>query len=130
MKKLLLCLALFSSGTQADIIKCTFTEPFFTSTYSMTQSSLTYLNSEGKTKVLKNISFQIKARGVFDLVNRNGRIIQRLNLNYKGSDGMSDIIFPYAVIDYAYTSSANGGHGGCESNYQKAVHPGPIEIEN
>lgn len=57
----------------------------------MTQSTLTYREDvEGKVQVIKNVSFQIKAPGIFELVAQDGKVLQTLTLNSKGSDGMSE----------------------------------------
>ena len=55
MTKLLISSLLFAAASQADIIKCNFTEPFVNSTYSMTQSTLSYVNADGKKQVVKNV---------------------------------------------------------------------------
>lgn len=119
MKQLLLALAIVAPITaSADIIKCTFTEPFVSSTYSMTQSTLTYNSIDGQKTVLQKVSFQIKAAGVFELVAKDGTVLQRLELNNQGSDGMSDSTYPYDVKDNS--SITNAGRGGCQSNSLKA----------
>ena len=121
MKKTLAALTLITASiSNADIIKCIFTEPFVNSTYSTTQSTLTYKDYENKTKVIKGVSFQIKAAGAFELV-KNGKVLQSLTLSQKGSDGMSDKVYPYEVMDTDLDMMANGGHGGCSSNYLKAT---------
>lgn len=107
----------------ADVIKCTFTEPYTDSTYRMTQSSLAYKGDFGKTKVLKNISFQIKSAGVFELVSKEGKVLQTLTLNHKGSNGASDTIYPYEVKDSSSVMTASSGYGGCVSNHLKPVEP-------
>lgn len=109
---------LLSLSAKADIIKCEFTEPFLTTTYSMAQQTLSYVY-EGTEKgdpvnqVIKNVSFQIKAAGVFELVGQDGVVIQTLTLNNKGSDGMSETIFPFEVKEAV-------GYGGCVSNHLKS----------
>jgi hypothetical protein len=125
MKSLLMgSLLLVASVSQADVIKCVFTEPFVNTVYSMTQSSLTYSSAgEDKPVVIKNVSFQIKAAGVFELVSKDGKVLQTLTLNNNGSDGMSDTVFPYEVKDNNEMMTVNNGIGGCTSNYQKAVDP-------
>lgn len=126
MKSLLAVPVLFFSfAAHADIIKCTFTEPFINSTYSMTQSRLTYQDFEGRTRVYNNVSFQIKGTGRFELLTRSGRVIQSLRLNYQGSDGMSDRVYPYDVQDNSGLMGANNGRGGCQSNYLRATNPAP-----
>lgn len=113
--------ALISLSAQADIIKCSFTEPFINTEYSTTQSTLTIINGPlEETEVIKNVSFQIKSAGEFELVSKEGKVLQRLFLNFKGSDGMSDNIYPYDVQDYKWTGdSKHALYGGCSSNYLK-----------
>lgn len=121
--KNLLCvtaITLFAVASQADIIKCSFTEPFINTTYSMAQQSLTYSTFTGEDKpeekVIKNVSFQIKGPGEFELVNKDGVVLQKLSLNNRGSDGMSDKQYPYEVEDNGMGGMANNGWGGCTSN--------------
>jgi uncharacterized membrane protein len=117
MTKLLISSLLFAAASQADIIKCNFTEPFVNSTYSMTQSTLSYVNADGKKQVVKNVSFQIKSPSLFELVSKDGKVLQTLNLNNQGSDGMSDRLYPYDAKDNSLIT--HQGYGGCESNYLK-----------
>lgn len=126
MKKILTTsLLLLSSIAQADVIKCTFSEPFVDTTYSTSQSTLTYKDYEGKTKVVKNVSFQIKSARVFELVSKNGKVLQTLTLDNEGSNGGSDTVYPYSVKDISLVDAgaANGGAGGCVSNHLKATEP-------
>lgn len=117
MTKLLISSLFLTATSQADIIRCNFTEPFVNSTYSMTQSTLSYVNADGKKQLLKNVSFQIKSAGVFELVAKDGKVLQTLKLNNQGSDGMSDRLYPYEAKDNS--SITHQGYGGCESNYLK-----------
>lgn len=104
---------------QADVITCTFTEPFITTTYSMVQQKLSWVdNVTGRTQVVRNVSFQIKGPGQFELMDANRNVLQTLNLNFKGSDGMSERNFPYEV-----QWSTKSLYGGCESNFLKATGP-------
>ncbi|MEZ0390859.1 MAG: hypothetical protein ACAH59_01495 [Pseudobdellovibrionaceae bacterium] len=120
MKKTIIAgLLLGTSISQADIIRCNFTEPFVQSTYSMTKSTLTYQEALGEKKVIRNVSFQIKDAGIFELVGKHGKILQTLKLNKQGSDGMSDNVYPYEVKDTGFDMMANNGIGGCSSNYLK-----------
>lgn len=131
MKKFIVLFSLIAtSSAHADIINCVFTEPFVNSSYSMAQSSLTYKNFETGTTVIKNVSFQIKSAGVFELVAKNGKVLQRIALNNQGSDGMSNRSYPYDVKDSSMDKNANSGYGGCSSNSLKASEdsdiPSPI----
>ncbi len=117
-----LCVGLFSFAGHADIIQCTFTEPFVDSTYSMTNSTLTYEVFEGQKKIMVGVSFQIKGPGLFELV-QNGRVIQTLSLNFLGSDGMSDMVYPYEVKDESNVTGHGSLVGGCTSNYLRESAP-------
>lgn len=106
-----------TATAKADIIVCGFTEPFVTSIYSTTQSTLTYKEYNGKViKTLKNISFQIKSAGVFELVAKNGTVIQTLLLNNEGSDESAEFTYPYQVKDTTDLLRPTMGNGSCTSN--------------
>lgn len=111
-----------SLAAKADIIKCSFTEPFITTVYSMSQSTLTIKNDvESEETTINNVSLQIKSAGVFELVSKEGKLLQKLILNNEGSDGMSDTIYPYDVQDYTWGGTQNSAlRGGCSSNFLKA----------
>ncbi len=103
---------LFAGFVQADIIKCSFTEPFINLEYSMTQSSLKVSGADIATYSVKNVSFQIFGPGSFELWDRNKNALVTLQMDFDGSDGMSDFMYPYSAI-------YNGQHGGCSSNFAK-----------
>lgn len=117
MRKLLLSLVLAIPGlVHADIITCNFTEPFITTTYSMAQQKLVVKdNVMNQSTELQNVSFQIKGAGRFELMDANRNVIQTIDLNNKGSDGMSDRVYPYDVQWHAKNL-----FGGCESNFLRA----------
>ncbi|MCK6597706.1 MAG: hypothetical protein L6Q37_05020 [Bdellovibrionaceae bacterium] len=126
MKKIIVFSFIFliSFTIKADIISCSFTEPFVSTEYSMTQSTLTisaagHDSNEEKT-IIKNVSFQIKSEGSFELISKEGKVLQNLLLNYKGSDGMSDTVYPYDVKDFTYNKDSFPIFGGCSSNHLKA----------
>lgn len=108
-----------SSLAQADIIKCSFTEPFINTVYSMSQQSLTMTSPDSEKTVIKNVSFQIKGAGEFELLTKDGKLLQKLTLNHMGSDGMSDEVFPYSVTEYSVPGTENKLTGGCSSNFLK-----------
>jgi uncharacterized membrane protein len=112
---------LFQTSAHADLIKCVFSEPFVTTVYSMSQQTLTVDPTNGQIKVIKQVSFQIKSPGKFELVGPNGEVLQKLELNGRGSDGMSDKVYPYDVIDTSLSKISNNGMGGCTSNFQGAT---------
>jgi uncharacterized membrane protein len=79
----------------------------------MAQQTLATSNMGEKPEVIKNVSFQIKGPGKFELVGKDGKVLQELTLNQNGSDGMSEIVYPYEA-------KAGPLFGGCSSNYLKA----------
>lgn len=103
--------SLLITSAQADIIKCSFTEPFVNFEYSMTQSSMKISGADFATYTVKNISFQIKDAGRFELFDKNNNVVARLYLDNNGSDGMSDYVYPY-------TAEWDGLIGGCTSNFK------------
>lgn len=117
MKNIFIVSMFLAVAVQADIIKCHFTEPMVTTTYNTSKATLTYQDSNNKKTVVKNVSFQIRSAGVFELVSQNGKLVQTINLNSQGSDGMSDRLYPYSVKDSKEITQQ--GLGGCESNYLK-----------
>ena len=105
----------------ADVIKCTFTEPFVTTVYNIDKQTLTEIDVEDKQKVTENVSFEIKSAGSFELVNEAGKVLQKIELNGRGSDGMSDTTYPFEVTDTSMDGLANNGVGGCTSNHLKST---------
>ncbi len=110
----------FNISAQADVITCVFTEPFVNTTYDLAKQTLTVEQYEGKL-VVKDVSFEIKSAGKFHIVSQDGVVLQKLDLNGKGSDGMSDTVFPYEVTDTSMDKFANNGIGGCYSNHLKSI---------
>jgi hypothetical protein len=108
---------LLGAQAKADIIKCHFTEPFIDLEYSMTQSKLTRVNhgtTPAKTTVKKSVSFQIMPAW-FELWDKHGNVLAAITLSNAGSDGMSDIVYPYEI---EYTDPTFGViWGGCTSNF-------------
>ena len=107
----------------ADSIVCSFTEPFVTSTYNIEDSTLTYSEDGNGNMTFTNVTFEIKAPGEFSLVGSDGKLLQALYLNNKGSNGMSDTIYPYEVRDYSPIFALKGNYGGCVSNHLPSQEP-------
>ena len=111
----------FTIHAQADIIVCHFTEPFFSLRYSTTTGELLRSMFDGNAEVIsvtKNVSFQITGPNRFELLSEDKKVLLKLDLNFKGSDGMSDTEYPY---DAQYPYDETSSHwGGCESNFLKA----------
>ena len=104
-----------TSAAKAETFTCGFTEPFLTMTYQTGTEILTKKDeSTGKVVELHNVSFLILSSGQYSLRNSAGTEVARLTLDGKGSDGMSNIIYPYSVTTNLI-SGANDGIGGCSS---------------
>lgn len=100
------------AAASADVIRCSFTEPFISMTYSMTQSAIEVVAPDGN-ETIANVSFQILGPGQFELRDAANAAIVTLSLDYRGSDGMSDTIFPYTGVR---VWEGGGQDGGCWSN--------------
>ncbi|MFS4458470.1 hypothetical protein [Bdellovibrio sp. HCB2-146] len=113
MKKIIFLAALFvSSSAFAESIYCTFTEPFYTVTYSSDDNEITY-EAVGEDPVVlpANVTF-----------GKNGKLIIKDNdethtlevlMTEEGDDGMSDFTYPFkGIFDYSL-------FGGCETSTMK-----------
>ena len=110
-----LAAALASPATpsRADVIRCVFTEPFITTVYNTNQSTLTIFHDvEKREDAPIFLSFQIIKPGVFELWESKNQVVQRLELSFRGSDGMSDQVYPYDVEWLPLKL-----RGGCTSNH-------------
>jgi hypothetical protein len=102
-----------AGSSRADVIRCVFTEPFITTVYNTNQSTLTIFHDvEKREDAPVFLSFQIIKPGVFELWDSKNQVIQRLELSFQGSDGMSDQLYPYDVEWLPLKL-----RGGCTSNH-------------
>lgn len=90
-----------SQAALAETITCTFTEPFLTTTYATETRTFTVYDpfaEQGSAPVVeKNVELKSTGTNSFDLVSSNGQVIQKLVKSGNGSDGMSDIVYPFEV---------------------------------
>lgn len=116
MKALIFTLLLFLPlASQADIIQCTFTEPFVNSTYDTATSNLNYKSADGFSAGFAHVSLQTKSNGIIELLSEDGKVLQTLTRDFQGSDGMSDKKYSFSVVDH--TDITAKGSGGCESSH-------------
>ena len=120
-------------SAQAEVISCHFTEPFYTIKIDTLKRTVVRIepnwDKDGSETVTTVISknAQVRFAGVQKIsdtahmpiykVISNGQVIMKLELSYQGSDGMSDITYPYNVNGGTYN------YGGCESETLKAIRP-------
>src|SRR2546423_5783678 len=120
LRCLLLPIGLFlSPAVKADVIKCSFTEPFMTTLYdtSSKRMTLTY-DVQKRRAVLDRVAMQETARGVFEFRSTNGQLVQRLKRTCRGSDGMSDRRYPYEaelIAEKLYGGCASTDTTGCQT---------------
>ena len=117
--------ALWAGGAQAATLHCSFTEPFF---------SIDYDSSTGKVVYLSPDEFDDDGKPVPKTMAENAKLVREenpgehqifylkagektlltLKLTGQGSDGMSDMMFPFEA-------TSMGPHaGGCETNKAQA----------
>lgn len=118
MQRLLVLAAILMAGVsaKAETFVCSFTEPFYTLTYDTSTQILQIKDdAEGTIKYEKDISFTVLDAGKFELRRPMGSTLVTLTLNFQGSDGMSNQVFPYEATTVAI-GGANNGIGGCTSS--------------
>lgn len=146
MKKVLIGLFIifgFMTQAQAEVLVCSFTEPFFTITYNADTKEVTYtgvdmydeLNDDFMVLTLATQAQfvavpQVSADGTqyvyptqgseFKLLDDNGDLIVTLHLSYQGSDGMSDFLYPFDAVH------STGHIGGCYSTSAPLIDPQDI----
>jgi hypothetical protein len=82
----------------ARVIACSFTEPFIRTSYDSDHRTLTITyDVENRSEVQRNISLKAITPTILELQNEKKQVVQRLKLSFRGSDGMSDRLYPYAV---------------------------------
>jgi hypothetical protein len=90
--------AFFATPASAGVITCSFTEPFVRTFYDPPRKTLTIVEDADRQKrVQKGITANQVSTAILELRNANGEIVQRLEHSFRGSDGMSDKAYPYAV---------------------------------
>ncbi|MCB0349364.1 MAG: hypothetical protein KDD37_11050 [Bdellovibrionales bacterium] len=131
MKKIVLAIISLSLTSQfafakdRDVLKCDFTEPFITVVYNANTGLVTSSGMEERAEILSNdaslVPVDAEENGVVDssynlVDNTTGKTILSLKLSFKGSNGMSDHMYPF---DGTY----NDMLGGCSTKKAPAVEP-------
>ncbi len=81
---------------KADVIDCIQTEPFITEHFNTDNGTVEIVTPEtlDKPQVETGLRFIIKGRDALKFVSPTGPCAAKLVLNYKGTDGMSDLNTP------------------------------------
>ena len=105
----------FTASAHAEVFTCSFTEPYVTVTYTTgtQQLSIDTHGLEQDPPPQRHVGFLVLGPASFRLVDREGRTLADMWLNYKGGDE-SGAVYPYEMKFYKM-SGANEGLGGCES---------------
>lgn len=122
MRSIVLAIAfLFSAVSYADVLKCTFTEPFVDFDYDTNSNVMTIHGSDIKTERLTDISLEFTGVNSFNLIDANKKVVAELLINFNGSNGMGPVIYPFEARWYYH--SADGLWGGCSSNKLASIFP-------
>lgn len=123
--KALFVLALSSfalvNSAQAEVFNCGFTEPFVDVTYDTATQEMTVKTFEFEETVRSGITFTIEGPNTFVLKDQAGAEVLRMVLDNQGSDGMSDMVYPYSATFAELVVSGNMGIGGCSSTLLPAT---------
>lgn len=122
--------SIFARAQGTEVLTCPFTEPFFTLEIDMVKKEVRRISydwddvdpkSDFITEVIeKNISVASDLSDPFlpkhQILKATGTVFAEIKMDMQGSDGMSDITFPYSIV---YDEM----HGGCDSNLINPVDP-------
>jgi uncharacterized membrane protein len=100
-----------SADARAETITCLYTEPFLHTVYQTGRHQLA-LTRAGEKETHR---FRVWARvreGHIELVNRPQALRQTMIRDGKGSDGMSDTVFPWSAT-LTWKALSHRLHGGC-----------------
>lgn len=109
------CLA---APAAAEDFRCTFTEPSLTTVYRSATRTLTVFDPvidypKVRRTVYRHVFVTKRGRAKFEFRTRRGVLLHTLTLDHKGSDGMSDTIFPYSADHPPGRGPVVGFDGGC-----------------
>lgn len=132
IKKMLALAVLFSATTSMAVeLKCQFTEPFVTVKYQTLTGEMEviaeYFESIPVIKGLENVMINSVTNTQLNVVNLSDEVLLQIIPDGKGSDGMSDRVFPYSAVltlpDLNVKDLHLEGplHGGCETEFNRAT---------
>lgn len=111
-----------AQAAELTVLRCHFTEPFFNTVYTTHRNGIE--QKQGPLDIEMYFEEKLKTLGVtmsketangqlekltFTLLNSD-KVILQIVKNNQGSDGMTDIIYPYEVI---FTNDGFTFYGGC-----------------
>lgn len=97
---LALTLTLFglAPAARAETLRCVFTDPFHRTSYDFATRTLTVIGPDPDLPVVRRrLTLARRAPGQVTLLDGRGLVVQQIALTWRGSDGMSDLVYPYEV---------------------------------
>ncbi|MFN8846731.1 MAG: hypothetical protein ACK5V3_05235 [Bdellovibrionales bacterium] len=114
--------SLFAQDLNTATIKCVFTEPFLSVTYSVPQKNLSVSFMGQEQDQVRNFSVEtltVEFPGQYVAMDFHGNHLLKFTIDGKGSDGMSDEVYPISAIlnlpsiDNTFGPPYDQLHGGC-----------------
>ena len=99
------------ASLRAETLTCVYTEPFVNTVYKTGGRRLTMTRAVEKEVHQFRVSARIRAADI-ELVNRSQAFRQTMVRDGKGSDGMSDTVFPWSAT-LTWKGLPHRLHGGC-----------------
>lgn len=104
-------LTIATSHATAENITCTFTEPFVDLVFNSSTQVLVESEHYSRPTALAHVE-RSREKGMPSttsyLKTSDGKLVATLELDFQGSNGMSDAIFPYSVTYYGFSGSVVG----------------------
>ncbi len=133
IKKILTLAVLFSATTSmATELTCQFTEPFVTVKYQISTGEMTVIADDFQSiPAIQGLDIVFVNAGEkneqFNVLNSSKEVLLRIIPDGKGSDGMSDRVFPYSAVltlpnlNVKDLHLEGPLHGGCETETVRAT---------
>lgn len=106
---------------RADVIECTFTEPYFAVVYDTALASVETRGLSIETEHFTGVGLTLTGVNTFSLSWDDRRM--DLQVDYQGSDQMSDQVFPISARLGRADQDTVGPNGGCWSTRLPRIIP-------
>ena len=104
----------------ADVLTCHFTEPYFTVVHDTESATVKVSGLQRSTEIFEGIGLQLQGVNRLLLAWQEHRLA--LVINYRGSDQMSDTIYPIAAL-WQRSAEHRGQTGGCSTEHLSMIMP-------
>ena len=124
MPALLIALALsacaLSASAQPEVITCHFTEPYITVAHNTAKATVVVSGLGIETQTYTNVGLMLTGVNKLVLTRADKRL--DLQIDYQGSDQMSDQVYPISA-HYGNVDQPATLHGGCSSTLMHKIIP-------